>query len=64
MRCLSQFIYELCEFHFEPFNADKKVSSLDQFLSYMNEEDNFDSFPGIGDVITSVIVRTLSFLHS
>ena len=30
----------------------------------MNEEDNFDSFPDIGDVITSVIVRTLSFLHS
>ena len=37
---------------------------MDQFLSYMNEEDNFDSFPDIGDVITSVIVRTLSFLHS
>ena len=30
---------ELCEFDFEPVNADKKVSSLDQFLSYMNEED-------------------------
>ena len=36
---------ELCEFDFEPFNADKKVSSLDQFLSCMNEEDIFDSFP-------------------
>ena len=57
---LIQFIYELCEFDFEPFNADKKVSSLDQFLSYMNEEDIFDSFPGIGNVIASYVVRAVS----
>ena len=47
----------------EPFNADKKVSSLDQILSYMSKEDNFDSFPGIGNVITSVVVRALSYVH-
>ena len=58
---LIQFIYELCEFDFEPFNADKKVSSLDQFLSYMNEEDIFDSFPGIVNVIASDAVRTGSY---
>ena len=52
-----RFIYELCEFDFELFNADKKVSSLDQFLTYMNEEDLFDSFPGIGNVIASDVVR-------
>ena len=42
---------ELCEFDFEPFNADKKVSSLGQFLSHMSEDDIFDSFPGIGNII-------------
>ena len=36
---------------------------MDQFLSYINEEDIFDSFPGIGNVITSV-VRAVSYLHS
>ena len=36
---------ELCEFDFEPFNTDKKVSSLEQFLLHMNEDDIFDSFP-------------------
>ena len=39
---------ELREFDLKPFNADKRVSSLDQFLAYMNEEDFFDSFTGIG----------------
>ena len=58
---LIQFIYELCEFDFEPFNADKKVSSLDQFLSYMNEEDIFDSFPGVGNVTASNVVRAVSY---
>ena len=42
---------ELFQFDLESFNADKKVSSLDHFLSYINEEDIFDSFPGIGNVI-------------
>ena len=41
----------------------KKVSSLDQFLSYMNEEDIFDSFPGIGNVMASDVVRDVSYLH-
>ena len=46
---------ELCEFDFELFNADlfKKISLLDQFLSYLNEEDMFDSFPCIGNVINN-----------
>ena len=39
----------------------KKVSSLDQFLSYMNEEDIFDSFPGVGNVIASNVVRAVSY---
>ena len=47
----------MCEFDFELFNADKKVNSLDQFLTYTNEEDLFDSFPGIGNVIASDVVR-------
>ena len=55
---------ELSEFDFEPFNADKNVSSLYQLLSYMNEEDIFDSFPGIGKVIASYVVRAVSYLHS
>ena len=42
---------ELREFDFEPFNTDQNVSSLDQFLSYINKEDIFDSLPGIGNVI-------------
>ena len=61
---LEQFVYELCEFDFEPFNADKKVSSLDQFLSYMNEEDIFDSFSGIRNVTASDVVRAVSYLPS
>ena len=40
--------------------SQKKVSSLDQFLLYMNEEDIFDSFLGIGNVITSDGVRAVS----
>ena len=53
-----------CEFDFEPFNADKKVSSLDQFLSYMKEQDIFVSFPGIGNVIAKDVVRAVSYLLS
>ena len=30
----------------------------------MNEEDIFDSFPGVGTVIASDVVRAVSFLHS
>ena len=30
----------------------------------MNEEDIFDSFPGIGNVIASDVVHTVSYLHS
>ena len=30
----------------------------------MNEEVIFDSFPGIGNVIASVVVRAVSYLHS
>ena len=41
--------------------ADKNISSLDQFLLYMNEEDIFDSFPGIGNVIASDVVRAVSY---
>ena len=37
---------------------------MDQFLSYMNEEDIFDSFPGIGNVIASDVVRAVLYLHS
>ena len=56
---------ELCEFDFNPFNVDKKVSSLDQFLSYIiNEQDIFHSFPGIGNVIASDFVSTVSCLDS
>ena len=54
-------IYELFEFDFEPLYADKRVSSLDQFLSYMNEEDSFYGFPGIGNEIASDVVRALSY---
>ena len=54
---------ELCEFYFESFNVDKKVSSLGQLLSHMNEEDIFDSFPGIRNVITSDVVRAVSYIH-
>ena len=53
-----------CEFDFEQFNADKKVSSLDQFLSYMNKEDIFDSFPVIGNVIASDVVHAVLYIHS
>ena len=45
---------ELCEFDLEPFHADKKVSSLDQFLSYTNEEDVFDSFPSTRNLIAFI----------
>ena len=30
----------------------------------MNEEDIFDSLPGIGNVIASDVVRAVSYLHS
>ena len=39
----------------------KKVNSLNQFLSYVNEEDIFDSFHGIGNVIASDVVRSISY---
>ena len=61
---LSLCTCELCEFDFEPCNANKKVSSLDQFLSYMNKEVIFDSFPGIENVIVSDVLRAVSYLHS
>ena len=35
---------QVCEFDFELFNADEKVSSLDQFWSYMNKEDTLTFF--------------------
>ena len=38
-----------------------KVSSLDQFLPYMNEEDIVDSFSGIVNVIASYVVRAVSY---
>ena len=41
--------------------ADKNIFSLDQFLLYMNEEGIFDSFPGIGNVIASDVVRAVSY---
>ena len=50
-------IVELCEFDFEPFNADKKVSSLGEFLLHINKEDIFDSFLGIRNVIASDVVH-------
>ena len=37
---------------------------MDQFLSYMNEEDIFVSFPGNGSVIASDVVRAVSYIHS
>ena len=37
---------------------------MDQFLSYLNEEDIFDSFPGIGNVIASDVDRAVSYLRS
>ena len=49
---------------FEPFNADKKVSSPYQFLPYMKEEDIFDSFPGIRNIIASDVVRAVSCVQS
>ena len=47
---------ETCEFDFELFNSDKKDSTSDQFLSYTNQEDVFDSFPGIDTVIATDVV--------
>ena len=44
---------ELCEFEYELFNADKNVSSLDPILSYLNEEDMFDSFLCTGNLINN-----------
>ena len=51
---------QVCEFDFESFNADEKVSSLNKFWSYMNKEDIFDIFPGFGNVIASDVVRAVS----
>ena len=42
---------KLCKSDLEPFNADIRVSSLDQFWAYMNEEDIFDILPGTANVI-------------
>ena len=39
----------------------KKVNSLDQILSYMNEKDILDGFPGIGNAIASDVVRAVSY---
>ena len=45
-------------------NAGKNVSSLDQFLSYMNKEVIVDSFPGIGSVIVTDVVRAVPYQYS
>ena len=45
-------------------NADKNVSSLDQFLSHMNKEVIVDSFPGIGSVIVTDVVRAVPYQYS
>ena len=55
---------ELFEFDFELFNEDKEVSSLNQFLSYMNEEYVFGSFLDIENVIASHVLRAVSYLLS
>ena len=34
---------------------------MDQFLLCMNEEDIFDNFPGIGNVIASDVGRAVSY---
>ena len=39
----------------------KKSVHWISFLSYMNEEDIFDSFPGIENVIVSDVVRAVSY---
>ena len=48
---------------FESLYADKKsqLDALDQFLSYMNKKDIFDSFSGIGNVIASDVLRAVSY---
>ena len=37
---------------------------MDKFLLRMNEEDIFDSFPGIGNVMASDFVCAVSYLHN
>ena len=55
---------EFCAFSFTPFNRDATVNSLDEFLSYYDQEDLYCLFPTILHKISSDTKKAVQYIHS
>ena len=55
---------EFCAFSFTPFNRDATVNSLDEFLSYYDQEDLHCFFPTILHKISSDATKAVQYIHS
>ena len=55
---------EFCAFSFTPFNRDATVNSLDEFLSYYDQEDLHCFFPTILHKISSDTTKAVQYIHS
>ena len=55
---------EFCAFSFTPFNRDATVNSLDEFLSYYDQEDLHCFFPTILHKISSDMTKAVQYIHS
>ena len=55
---------EICAFSFTPFNRDATVNSLDEFLSYYDQEDLHCFFPTILHKISSDTTKAVQYIHS
>ncbi len=55
---------EYCEFKFSPFNRNKTVHTLQQFLHYLDEEDLVTFFPGVSNFIAGDIISAVNYLHN
>ena len=55
---------EFCTFSFTPFNRDATVNSLDEFLSYYDQEDLHCFFPTILHKMSSDTTKAVQYIHS
>ena len=55
---------EFCAFSFTPLNRDATVNSLDEFLSYYDQEDLQCFFPIILHEVSSDMTKAVQCIHS
>ena len=55
---------EFCAFSFPPFNRDATVNSLDEFLSYYDQEDLLCFFPTSLHKISSDTTKAIQYINS